>query len=251
MLAILGAAAIMTSLLVATRPVLAGADTAGNIAIFKTLCDNIGQQDTCNGRDTSLEGYKIDYSVQPVVDDVPEASVQTITVTLGDNAGEGGNTGDGSQGRAEGATLPAGTYLVCEVPDGAPIAYKDGEPDVVLDAVPRPDAGGGGSTGGNQQQVGDCIQSDLGSGTEELKFLDRRLEQPEPPTQTLVIDKVADAEVIEIADDVATPSIVTWTLTYTLTNGPVHNAVIEDDVPAGFTFLDATDGGTEAGGTVT
>jgi hypothetical protein len=72
-----------------------------------------------------------------------------------------------------------------------------------------------------------------------------------PPTPTLVIDKAADTEVISIADDVATPSIVTWTLTYTLTNGPVDNAVITDEVPAGFTFLDASDGGTFAAGTVT
>ena len=72
---------------------------------------------------------------------------------------------------------------------------------------------------------------------------------------TLVIDKVADAEVIVISgpndDLVATPSVVTWTLTYTLTNGPVTNAVITDEVPVGFEFLDASDGGVEADGVVT
>ena len=77
-----------------------------------------------------------------------------------------------------------------------------------------------------------------------------------PPLEpTLVIDKVADTETITISGPtnapVANPSVVTWTLTYTLTNGPVDNAVITDDVPAGFIFLDASDGGTEAGGTVT
>jgi Domain of unknown function DUF11 len=76
-----------------------------------------------------------------------------------------------------------------------------------------------------------------------------------PLTPLLLIDKVADATVITIsgpaAAQVATPSIVTWTLTYTLTNGPVHNAVITDAVPAGFTFLDAANGGTHAAGTVT
>jgi hypothetical protein len=70
---------------------------------------------------------------------------------------------------------------------------------------------------------------------------------------TLVIDKVADATVITISGpanaQVATPSIVTWTLSYTLTNGPVTNAVITDVVPAGFTFLDAANGGTLVGGT--
>ena len=63
----------------------------------------------------------------------------------------------------------------------------------------------------------------------------------------LVIDKAADAEQIVISGPndalVATPSVVTWTLTYTLTDGPVTNAVITDEIPAGFVFLDAADGG--------
>ena len=72
---------------------------------------------------------------------------------------------------------------------------------------------------------------------------------------TLVIDKVADTELITITGPndalVATPSVVTWTLTYTLTNGPVTNAVITDEVPAGFEFLDASDGGEFVDGVVT
>jgi len=72
---------------------------------------------------------------------------------------------------------------------------------------------------------------------------------------TLVIDKVANTEVITITGPndalVATPSVVTWTLTYTLTNGPVTNAVITDEVPVGFEFLDASDGGTLIDGVVT
>ena len=44
---------------------------------------------------------------------------------------------------------------------------------------------------------------------------------------------------------------MTWTLTYTLTNGPVTGAVITDEVPDGFKFLDAANGGTFADGTVT
>jgi uncharacterized repeat protein (TIGR01451 family)/fimbrial isopeptide formation D2 family protein len=37
---------------------------------------------------------------------------------------------------------------------------------------------------------------------------------------------------------------VTWTLTYTLANGPVTNAVISDPLPAYLTFVSAADGGT-------
>jgi hypothetical protein len=72
---------------------------------------------------------------------------------------------------------------------------------------------------------------------------------------TLVIDKVASTETITISGPanalVATPSVVTWTLSYTLTSGPVTGVVITDQVPTGFTFLDAANGGTFAAGTVT
>jgi fimbrial isopeptide formation D2 family protein len=71
----------------------------------------------------------------------------------------------------------------------------------------------------------------------------------------LVVDKAASTETITISGPnsalVATPSVVTWTLSYTLTSGPVTNAVITDAIPTGFTFLDAANGGTFAGGTVT
>jgi uncharacterized repeat protein (TIGR01451 family) len=62
-----------------------------------------------------------------------------------------------------------------------------------------------------------------------------------------VIDKAASIDQIVISGpadaQVATPSSVTWTLSYTLTNGPVTNAVITDPVPTGFTFVSASDGG--------
>lgn len=67
---------------------------------------------------------------------------------------------------------------------------------------------------------------------------------------TLVIDKAADADVITITIDdggqSGAPAIVTWTLTYTLTNGPVTNAVITDELPAGLVYVDgsASDGGS-------
>ena len=76
-----------------------------------------------------------------------------------------------------------------------------------------------------------------------------------PPTPTLAIVKVASTETITITGPagalVASPSSVTWTLTYTLTNGPVHGAVITDPIPTGFTFVEASNGGTLVGNTVT
>ena len=64
---------------------------------------------------------------------------------------------------------------------------------------------------------------------------------------TLVVDKAASVDTITISGPnnalVATPSVVTWTLTYTVTSGPVTGVVIEDEIPVGFVFLDASDGG--------
>jgi hypothetical protein len=72
---------------------------------------------------------------------------------------------------------------------------------------------------------------------------------------TLVTDKAASTDTITISGPsnalVATPSVVTWTVSYTLSNGPVTGAVITDAIPTGFTFLDAANGGTFANGTVT
>ena len=65
---------------------------------------------------------------------------------------------------------------------------------------------------------------------------------------TLTIEKAANVDLITISGpanaQTASPSTVTWTLTYTLANGPVTNAVITDVVPTGFTFLSAANGGT-------
>jgi hypothetical protein len=67
-------------------------------------------------------------------------------------------------------------------------------------------------------------------------------------TPALLIEKAADVELISLSGppnaQIASPSSVTWTLTYTLTNGPVTNAVITDPIPTGFTFVSASNGGT-------
>ena len=337
-LSALGILALLASLLAIASPVAAGADV-GTFAIFKTMCQNIGQQDTCNGRDDSLVDYHIDFTVDPVDanGDPREGQSEIITVTLGDNDGDGGNLGGGSQGRKQGGDLQPGFYLVCEIP----IAYKDGEDDVPLAVLPRPDASGGGSTGGSQAQFGDaCVLVNLGTGTEEVKFLDQQIPEPEtgsllvlktdddepanpladaeftvhdsqdvqvngifttdadglfcveglalgetytvtetaapaghelaspadqdvevtvegtcaeredapdatfvnpvivvPPTPALVIDKVANGESTVITGSVAAPSTFTWTLSYTLTNGPVTGAFITDTLPTGLNYV--------------
>jgi hypothetical protein len=153
----------------------------GEIAIFKFMCEEIGSRNTCNGRVTSLAGYDVDFSVEAA--DVPGNSaevpdgLETITVTLGLNANENGNTGNGSQGREVAGPYPLGTYLVCEVP----VAYNADGDEVDLVGEARPTAGDGGSTGGSRQEAidpdgegqgTDCIQVELTPGRAELKFVD-------------------------------------------------------------------------------
>ncbi len=60
----------------------------------------------------------------------------------------------------------------------------------------------------------------------------------------LVIDKEADREVVDVT--AGEDTTVTWTLTYTLTDGPVTDAVISDPIPSGLNYVDgsASDGGT-------
>ncbi len=65
----------------------------------------------------------------------------------------------------------------------------------------------------------------------------------------LVIDKAANTDEVHFVFDAegnvlsVDPANVTWTLTYTLSNGPVTNAVITDPLPDFLTFVSASDGG--------
>ncbi|MBA2264295.1 MAG: hypothetical protein H0W10_06520, partial [Chloroflexi bacterium] len=117
-LSMLAVVALVLSLFALANPVRATHTTSesiadGTIAVFKQMCASIGAQNTCNGRDTSLSGYHIDFTVQSttVVEGTvtPGPIIHTITVTLGDNAGGGGNPGDGSQGRSIDEPFDIGT----------------------------------------------------------------------------------------------------------------------------------------------
>ena len=187
----------------ATTPVTPTATTpatqTGNIAVFKTLCEEIGQQDTCMGREDLLEGFTIDFQIFEGEGTDGEL-VETVTVTLGENAGGGGNTGAGSQGRIVSGDLPVGTFTVCEVE----VAIGPNGEEVGLEAFPRPTAGEGGSTGGtNQEQFGDnCIIVELTPGTAELKFLDLVADKDgETPVKTPVTPVKTPVTPVEDKDD--------------------------------------------------
>jgi uncharacterized repeat protein (TIGR01451 family)/fimbrial isopeptide formation D2 family protein len=55
---------------------------------------------------------------------------------------------------------------------------------------------------------------------------------------SLVVDKAADREQVDVT--AGEDTTVTWTLTYTLTDGPVSNAVISDPIPAGLSYVDGS-----------
>jgi uncharacterized repeat protein (TIGR01451 family) len=77
------------------------------------------------------------------------------------------------------------------------------------------------------------------------------------PVPTLVIDKAASTEVVHFVFDAdgdvlsVDPAQVTWTLTYTLANGPVTGAVISDPLPEFLHFVSASDGGALDNGVIT
>jgi hypothetical protein len=117
------------------------------VAIFKGICDSIGQQNTCNGRDTSLDGYTIDfylYEGVPTEDD-DDDRLETITVTL--------REGNGSQGRELSDYLEEDTlYTVCEIPLAHPPAGS-GTPSVQLQGRHAPTIARVGATSGSCQAI--------------------------------------------------------------------------------------------------
>ena len=140
-----------------------------------------------------------------------------------------------SDGGLYDATANTITWMLAEVADGELLTYK---------AAVSASATAGQYTNVATITDGPCV----GDGCDDDSTVVVRV-------PTLVVDKTASTASITISGPntalVATPSVVTWTLSYTLTNGPVTGAVITDQVPVGFTFLDAANGGTFANGTVT
>jgi uncharacterized repeat protein (TIGR01451 family) len=65
-----------------------------------------------------------------------------------------------------------------------------------------------------------------------------------PQTPTLVIEKSNDATLVNNLPSADEGDTVTYTLDYTLTNGPVDNGIIEDVLPVGVTYV--TDSATDS-----
>jgi uncharacterized repeat protein (TIGR01451 family) len=186
---------------------------------------------TAGTEGTVLPGTTVDFTLTL---DVLNGPVENLTVVdqLPAGIGEASSISDGGTYDAVSNQI---TWVLADVADGETLTYS---------AVVSASATAGEYTNVATITDGPCVDEDC---TDDETVVVR--------TPSLVIDKVADTETITISGPadalVATPSVVTWTLTYTLTDGPVTNVVITDEIPEGFVFLDAANGGNFADGSVT
>ena len=165
--------------------------------------------------------------------DVTNGPIENITIVDELPDGISGAT-DISGGGLYDATTNDITWVLEDVVDNQTLTYK-----ATVSAT---------ATAGNYTNVATITEGPCVSDCDDDSTVTVRV-------PTLVVDKAASLDLITISGPanapVATPSVVTWTLTYTLTDGPVTNAVISDEIPVGFVFLDAANGGTETDGVVT
>ncbi|HET6745125.1 MAG TPA: DUF11 domain-containing protein, partial [Candidatus Limnocylindria bacterium] len=122
----------------------------------------------------------------------------------------------------------------CQFGDLAPSSMADGKMIVVSGETDRDDCAGLDNTAFAFADNDDTVQASA--------FIDVRC-------PILVIEKSADTEEVHFVFDAdgnvlsVDPEQVTWTLTYTLTDGPVTDAVITDPLPDFLVFVSASDGG--------
>ena len=171
-----------------------------------------------------VPGTAVNYELTLTVENGPIDSA-----TIVDQLPTGIDSATGiSDGGTYDATANAITWNLSDVADGDTLTYT-----ATVNAT---------ATAGNYVNVatiteGPCVGDDC---TDDSTVTVR--------IPTLTIEKVANVHLITISGpanaQTASPSTVTWSLTYTLANGPVTNAVITDVVPTGFTFLSAANGGT-------
>ena len=191
---------------------------------------NVSIDKTSGAEGSVLPGTSVDFELTLDVVNGPIDSV-TVVDQLPAGVGEASSISDGGTYDAVSNSI---TWMLSDVADDETLTYS---------AVVNGSAAAGTYTNVATITEGPCI----GDGCDDEESILVR-------TPSLVIDKAADADSIVITGDedalVATPSIVTWTLTYTLTGGPVTNVVITDAIPEGFVFLDAANGGNFADGVV-
>jgi uncharacterized repeat protein (TIGR01451 family)/fimbrial isopeptide formation D2 family protein len=214
-----------------------GTPVTSNLATITVACPEITLEKANDAVGSVLPGTTVTYTLTLTVD-VPElengeAESVVVTDTLPVGLEDPTNISDG------GAFDDATRTITWDLGDLA-----EGEYTLTYEATVADDVENG------EELVNAAAATSTNSQCPDLETLGPECEAESTVVvrvPTLVIDKVASVEEITISGpanaQTADPSVVTWTLTYTLTNGPVTNAVITDEVPTGFIFLDASDDG--------
>jgi fimbrial isopeptide formation D2 family protein/uncharacterized repeat protein (TIGR01451 family) len=198
-------------------------------------CPTIGLEKENDAAGSVLPGTTVTYTLRLTVIDGPAQDVVIID-TLPGGLEDPTNISDGGQFDEATATI---TWELGDLADGTyTLTYQA----TVADDVPN-----------GAELVNAAAAMSPNSQCPDLETLGPECEDDSVVVvrdPTLVIDKVASVEVITISgpanDQTASPSVVTWTLSYTLSSGPVTNAVITDVVPIGLVYVagSASDGGT-------
>lgn len=208
-----------------------------SITVRKILVQNVGQQDTPQNRDTSLSGYRITFEVFAGATAAGTA-IDNITVTLNQNAQGQGDQGNGSQGTTTSDfTLTAGqVYTVCEIP-----LASTGTMEVPLTVAPRPTASQGGSTGGQQTQLGtNCITFTQGPGNTVVNFLNQKQTTTTTTTATGTTTRAATTTTAAATTTTQTATTTATTATGTTTTGTTPNPVTTTTTRATTTTAAAT-----------
>lgn len=193
-----------------------------------------------------LPGTTVTYTLILTVDDGPANDVKVVD-TLPAGLDDPTDLSDGGVHDATAGTI---TWSLGDLADGEyTLSYQAAVADAVADGTQLLNVAA--ATSPNTQ----CPDPDA----LVLQCVDDSIVNVRVPT--LVLEKEADADLIAITldgdgnVDAVDPESVTWTLSYTLTDGPVTNAVISDELPDGLVYVDgsATDGGVydQATNTVT
>jgi uncharacterized repeat protein (TIGR01451 family) len=215
-------------------------DVPAGMATISVKCPTIELVKDNDAVGSVLPGTTVAYTLTLTVTDGPAEDVLVVDA-MPDGLSEPTNISDG------GSFDPSTRTITWDLGDLA-----SGEYTLTYDAVVADDVAHG------EELVNAAAATSPNSQCPDLETLADECDDTStvtPRVPSLVIDKIADTEVITISGSgdalEATPSVVTWTLTYTLANGPVTNAVITDEVPVGFEFLDASDRGQLVDGAVT
>ena len=210
------------------------ADTVQASASIHVNCPTVAIEKSNDQSDPVLPGTVVSYTLTVTVGDSQASDVVvTDTLPLGLDAA----TSISSDGTYDDATRTITWELGDLDPGSYPLTYQAA---VSLDA------------GQGDELVNLAVVTSPNSQCPDAQNLADECDDDSIVTvrvPTLVIDKAADTDVVHFVFDAdgnvksVDPEQVTWTLTYTLANGPVTDAVITDPLPEFLVFVSASDGG--------